>query len=218
RSLVEGVYESISQHLESSHQSLRRLERRMDRDRLTNGTLTEDKEKNLEESRKAYETLLANVVSLSSSLNRDMPDLPEEEEEEEAGGISLWEGGIGEGAGYTGPFEEEERNKAKGNDDDQDGGGAGAGEEDGGAGGEGVEGLSSQLKGLSIEGDGGEGGEEVLLGVEEDEEDHEGGSGAETGETEGGVWMSRNARLMLMLEDMLPQCHNQEKSDDFTVR
>lgn len=39
-----------------------------------------------------------------------MPELPEHEEEEEAGGISLWEGGVGgDGAGYTGPFEEGER-------------------------------------------------------------------------------------------------------------
>lgn len=42
----------------------------MERDRLTNGTLTEEKEKNLEESRKAYDALLGNVSSLASSLNR----------------------------------------------------------------------------------------------------------------------------------------------------
>ena len=39
-----------------------------------------------------------------------MPQLPEEEDEEEAGGISLWEGGVGgDRSGYTGPFEESER-------------------------------------------------------------------------------------------------------------
>lgn len=42
----------------------------MEKDRLTNGTLTEEKERNLEESRKAYEALLSNVSSLASSLNR----------------------------------------------------------------------------------------------------------------------------------------------------
>lgn len=41
---------------------------------------------------------------------REMPQLPEEEEEEEAGGISLWEGGVGgDGTAYSGPFEESER-------------------------------------------------------------------------------------------------------------
>lgn len=42
----------------------------MERDKLTNGSLTEEKEKNLDESRKAYEALLANVTSLAASLNR----------------------------------------------------------------------------------------------------------------------------------------------------
>ncbi|CAN0445823.1 unnamed protein product, partial [Hapterophycus canaliculatus] len=111
RSLVDGVFDSLCSHLERGHEQLGRLEKKMEKDRLTNGSLTEEKEKNLEESRKAYETLLGNVTSLASSLNRDMPPLPEQEEEEEGpGGISLWEGGVGgDGSGYTGPFEEYER-------------------------------------------------------------------------------------------------------------
>lgn len=35
---------------------------------------------------------------------------------------------------------------------------------------------------------------------------------------EGGEYISRNARLMLMLEDELPNCHNQERVDEFAVR
>lgn len=64
------MFDSLCAHLERGHELLARLERRMERDRLTNGTLTEEKEKNLEESRKAYEALLANVTSLAASLNR----------------------------------------------------------------------------------------------------------------------------------------------------
>lgn len=67
---MDGAFDLLCAHLERGHENLGRLEKKMDRDRLTNGTLTEDKEKNLEESRKAYEALLVNVSSLASSLNR----------------------------------------------------------------------------------------------------------------------------------------------------
>lgn len=70
RLLVDGVFDALCSHLEKGHEQLGRLEKKMERDRLTNGTLTEEKERNLEESRKAYEALLANVNSLASSLNR----------------------------------------------------------------------------------------------------------------------------------------------------
>lgn len=34
----------------------------------------------------------------------------------------------------------------------------------------------------------------------------------------GGEYISRNARLTLMLEDELPNCHNLERVDEFAVR
>ena len=68
--MVDGVFSALSAHLERGHEHLGRLEKKMEKDRLTNGSLTEEKEKNLEESRKAYEALLGNVTSLASSLNR----------------------------------------------------------------------------------------------------------------------------------------------------
>lgn len=67
---MDGVFDALCSHLERGHDLLGRLEKKMEKDRLTNGSLTEEKEKNLEESRKAYETLLGNVTSLASSLNR----------------------------------------------------------------------------------------------------------------------------------------------------
>lgn len=67
---MEAVFDALCSHLERGHEVLRRLEKRLERDRLTNGTLTEEKEKNLEESKKAYDALLGNVTSLSSSLDR----------------------------------------------------------------------------------------------------------------------------------------------------
>lgn len=68
--MVDGVFNALSAHLERGHEQLGRLEKKMEKDRLTNGSLTEEKEKNLEESRKAYEALLGNVTSLAASLNR----------------------------------------------------------------------------------------------------------------------------------------------------
>lgn len=48
-------------------------------------------------------------------------------------------------------------------------------------------------------------------GKGDDEGEHEEGE-------EGGEYMSRNSRLVLMLEDELPNCHNQERVDEFAVR
>lgn len=70
RYLVDGAFDSLCTHLERGHEQLGRLKKKMERDRLTNGSLTEEKEKNLEESNRAYEALLVNVSSLASSLNR----------------------------------------------------------------------------------------------------------------------------------------------------
>lgn len=67
---MDGVFDALCSHLERGHEQLGRLENKMEKDRLTNGTLTEEKERNLEESRKGYEALLGNVTSLASSLNR----------------------------------------------------------------------------------------------------------------------------------------------------
>lgn len=67
---MDGVFDALCSHLERGHEQLGRLEKKMEKDRLTNGSLTEEKEKNLEESRKSYEALLGNVSSLASSLNR----------------------------------------------------------------------------------------------------------------------------------------------------
>lgn len=55
----------------------------------------------------------------------------------------------------------------------------------------------------------------TVVGALQEEEAEE---GEEEQEGEGGEYMSRNSRLMLMLEDELPNCHNQERVDEFAVR
>lgn len=48
-------------------------------------------------------------------------------------------------------------------------------------------------------------------------QDEEGKEGRAGDDAEGGEYISRNARLTLMLEDELPNCHNQERVDEFAV-
>lgn len=50
------------------------------------------------------------------------------------------------------------------------------------------------------------------------DEDGKGDGDDEGEEEEGGEYISRNSRLVLMLEDELPNCHNQERVDEFAVR
>lgn len=54
----------------------------------------------------------------------------------------------------------------------------------------------------------------TTVGTLQEEEGEE----EEEEEGQGGEYMSRNSRLMLMLEDELPNCHNQERVDEFAVR
>lgn len=54
--------------------------------------------------------------------------------------------------------------------------------------------------------------------VSKDEEGKDGGGDDDDEGEEGGEYISRNSRLMLMLEDELPNCHNQERVDEFAVR
>lgn len=50
------------------------------------------------------------------------------------------------------------------------------------------------------------------------DEDGKGDDEGQEQDQDGGEYISRNSRLMLMLEDELPNCHNQERVDEFAVR
>ena len=76
-----GHVEATLNHPFPAQVSLRRLETKCTKDALTHGTLTEDKDRALEEARKKREKLLAHVLVLGDCLDRDAPDLPEVEDE-----------------------------------------------------------------------------------------------------------------------------------------
>jgi regulator of nonsense transcripts 2 len=107
----KGAYRTLSNSLVSTHGRLQKMEKRCEQDRLLSGSLTEGREKGLNDARKLRDSLQKSVEALSDALNLHMPQLKEEENEEADGGgvgVELWmKGGDEEGASF-GPFDDEE--------------------------------------------------------------------------------------------------------------
>ena len=69
----------------------------------------EQREKKLEEAKKAHEKLIQNATSLADALDKDLPELQEKEEEQnEMQGISLYEGEVRAEGDLEGPFDDED--------------------------------------------------------------------------------------------------------------
>ena len=74
----------VSSKLLADHEALRSLERKAARDALNHGSLTEEKEKALEDARKAREKLVKEVSALCDALDIDPPvELDGEDSEED---------------------------------------------------------------------------------------------------------------------------------------
>ncbi len=107
----KGAYKTLSNSLVATHGKLQKMEKRCEQDRLLSGSLTENREKGLSDARKLKESLLRSVETLSDVLDLPMPKLKEEESEEtESGGVGLelWTKGGGEDGADCGPFDDEE--------------------------------------------------------------------------------------------------------------
>lgn len=107
----KGAYKTLSTSLVATHGKLQKMEKRCEQDRLLSGSLPEAREKGLADARKLKESLLRSVETLSDVLALPMPKLKEEENEEtEAGGVGLelWTKGGGEDGADFGPFDDEE--------------------------------------------------------------------------------------------------------------
>lgn len=115
KELALGAYESFVSQLVRDAKALRDLERRCTRDALTHGSLTEQKEKALEEARKAKEKLAANVAALADALDREPPKIDDDEDDGDdvdadsaaAAGISVYTGADKPQAERTGVFDDE---------------------------------------------------------------------------------------------------------------
>ena len=108
--LARGACATLAAKLVDDHVSLRRLERRSARDALTHGSLTDAKEKALEDGRKAREKLLGHVAGLADALDVDAPVLREdlsdsEDENDNDATLTLYAGARGGGA--AGAFDDE---------------------------------------------------------------------------------------------------------------
>mmetsp|Transcript_4770 Transcript_4770/g.11310 ORF Transcript_4770/g.11310 Transcript_4770/m.11310 type:complete len:1490 (-) Transcript_4770:1647-6116(-) len=106
----KGAYRTLSGSLVTTHTKLQKMEKRCEQDRLLSGSLPEAREKGLNDARKLKENLLKTVEALSDIMALKMPQLKEEENEEADGsgpGVELWtkEGGDGDDFG---PFDDEE--------------------------------------------------------------------------------------------------------------
>lgn len=106
-----GAYQSLVESLLQTHHKLLKMEKRAEQDRLLSGTLTEAREKGLQDARRLKENLFKATESLADVLDEVMPSLvTEKNDDDEAGqgpGIEVLTKGDGEEAD-TGPFDDEE--------------------------------------------------------------------------------------------------------------
>lgn len=106
-----GAYGFLSKSLISTDTKLQKMEKRCEQDRLLAGSLTEAREKGLQDARKLRESLDKSVESMSDILDLPLPQLEKEAEEETEGGtgVELWtKDGNDENSTDFGPFDDEE--------------------------------------------------------------------------------------------------------------
>jgi regulator of nonsense transcripts 2 len=93
-SLVSEACEQLKGDLIKAFADWKRLEKKAEKDRAIHGSLNEQRQTELDDTKKLYEKLFSSLTSLSESLDLVMPVLEEEKEEAEGtGGISVWDGG-----------------------------------------------------------------------------------------------------------------------------
>jgi regulator of nonsense transcripts 2 len=105
-----GAYDCLSISLVQTHGKLQKLEKRCEQDRLLSGSLTEAREKGLIDARSLKENLYKSVEAMSDVLNLPVPHLQVDEDDGNptAGlGVEVWtkSGADGEDLG---PFDDEE--------------------------------------------------------------------------------------------------------------
>ena len=100
----------VSHKLLADHGALRSLERKAARDSLNHGSLTEEKEKALEDARKAREKLEKECAVLCDALDIDAPLLlngEDSEEEDDVGELSLWTAERGSRSEAAGAYDDD---------------------------------------------------------------------------------------------------------------
>jgi regulator of nonsense transcripts 2 len=107
----KGAYGTLCKSLVTTDAKLKKMEKRCEQDRLLAGTLSESREKGLQDARKLRETLWKSVETMSDTLDLPMPQLEEQVDDDTGGGtgVELWtKGGDDEEGINYGPFDDEE--------------------------------------------------------------------------------------------------------------
>lgn len=228
RAEVLEVFDQLCTDLVKSHKEFKRQERRAEKDKLLNGSVSEQKQAELDNAKRLFEKLSSAVTGLSEALGRDPPELEEDKDDEDAGKGSFTVFSFGAealGSLDYGPYGDAESRAfyedlpdllatvplaALGLTPEQ----AAAMREE-----------WRVAKEKAQQGDGevaveGEGEGEVVEEAEaepaaeevvEKEKEKEGTSGKE-GEAEEGT---PHARVLLLVEERLPECVNRQKCDEF---
>lgn len=105
-----GAYKTLATSLVQSHTKLQKIEKRCEQDRLLSGTLAEAREKGLADARKLKESLQKSVETLSDVLGQHVPVLEEDQDDAEEGssGIEVWTKTGGDDENDFGPYDDEE--------------------------------------------------------------------------------------------------------------
>lgn len=81
--LISETFEKLSTDMVKAHSEYRKKELKAEKDGLIHGSLTEQKQLELENSKKLFEKLFSIATTLSECMNVDMPVLKVEKEEED---------------------------------------------------------------------------------------------------------------------------------------
>jgi regulator of nonsense transcripts 2 len=105
-----GAYRTLATSLVQTHTKLQKLEKRCEQDRLLSGNLAEAREKGLADARKLKESLQKSVETLSDVLDQHVPVLEEDQDDAEEGGagIEVWTKTGGDDENDFGPYDDEE--------------------------------------------------------------------------------------------------------------
>lgn len=226
RNNIDEVFKELCDDLVKAFKDYKSQERRCEEDKLLHGSLTEHKEKNLDAAKKLFEKLLSATTSLAEPLGEEVPLLEEDKEEEEkvtasGGGLSVFSGGAIGPSNY-GPHDSMESKSF-------------------------YEDLPDLLAivplvafGLTIEQanklreEWKASKEEVLASTEDEEKDdtpvelndidektsgdnEKTDSATDTSNPDDGNDETPQAKVLLLLQDKLPNCTNKQRADDFCV-
>ena len=75
KNLITETYKQLSSDLVKSHKDYYSKEKKFEKDKLLHGTLTEQKQAELDNAKKLFERLQSTIISLAECINEEVPIL-----------------------------------------------------------------------------------------------------------------------------------------------